>query len=196
MKAKFLFALTLVSSSFSLVAKEIDYCKTISFDSGVFSYPEIKSASSNYDCRTNSIPLIYKGIKDSFNLSPEANPTGGASYLIWDESRKTYSYDSSELSNTIHDVINKSPRNKYIRNLNPIVKIKFIPRENGGVVVSDIIFEDGEMNPVSMIRDIYFYSKDNFAATYSSNVIKLNQKDNLDFLNNVEVLFETMSIDW
>lgn len=196
MKSKFLFSFLLVGISFSLVAKEIDFCKTISFDSGVFSYPEINNASLDHDCRDNSIPLIYKGIKDSFNLSSEANPTGGASYLIWGEDSKKYSYDKSELASTIHDIISQSPENKYIKHLNPIVRIKFTPKKNGGVVLSDIIFEDEKLNSVSMVRDIYFYSKDNFAATYSSGLINFNQKDNIDFLNKVDVLFETMSIDW
>lgn len=177
-------------------AKSIDYCKTIAFDTGGFNYSAIRQASSDSECRDKPVPIQYKGIKDTFILTSEANPTGGASYLTWDESTKMYGYDKDELKSTIHDIVKQGGDNKYIEALNPAVKIKFTPKDNGGVVVSDIIFEDENNKPISIVRDIYFYSQDNYAAVYSSAPIKYTQKNKISFINEVESLFESMDINW
>lgn len=196
MKAKFLFIFLLTGIANSGYAKNIDFCKTIEFDTGGFNYSAIEQASSKSECRDKPVPLQYKGIKDVFSLNSEANPTGGASYLTWDESSKTYGYDKDELKSTIQDIVRGSANNKYIEKLNPVVKIKFMPKVNGGVVISDIVFEDKDSKPISLVRDIYFYSQDDYAAVYSSTPIKYSQKINIDFLNEVESLFESMNINW
>lgn len=196
MKIKILVAIWASVVAINAYAKNIDYCKTIEFDTGNFNYPAIEQASSNSECRDKPVPIQYKGVKDVFNLTSESNPTGGASYLTWDESNKTYGYDKGELKNTIHDIVKQSRDNKYIETLNPIVKIKFTPKGNGGTVVSDIIFEDKNNKPISIVRDIYFYSQDNYAAVYSSTPIKYTQENKISFIEKVESLFESMDINW
>ncbi|MGK4351099.1 hypothetical protein ACSMFN_12545 [Enterobacter sichuanensis] len=196
MKIKLLVAIFSMGVVINAYAKNIDFCKTIEFDTGDFNYAPIEQASSNSECRNKPVPIQYKGIKDIFNLTSEANPTGGASYLRWDESNKTYSYDEDELKSTIHDIVKQSGNNKYIEALNPIVKINFTPKGKGGVVVSDIVFEDKQSKPISIVRDIYFYSQDDYAAIYSSALIKFSQKNEIYFLEEVESLFESMSINW
>ncbi|WP_431614753.1 hypothetical protein [Enterobacter kobei] len=196
MRAKFLAVFFAMGTIADIYAKNIDFCKTIEFETGSFNYFAIEQASSKPECRVKPVPLQYKGIKDVFSLTSEANPTGGASYLTWDESSKPYGYDKDELENTIHDIVRESADNKYIEKLNPVVKIKFMPKGNGGVVVSDIVFEDKASKPISLVRDIYFYSKDDYAAVYSSTPIKFSQKNNVEFLNEVESLFESMDINW
>jgi hypothetical protein len=196
MKVKILAAIFTIGMVINAYAKNIDFCKTIEFDTGGFNYALIEQASSNSDCRDKPVPIYYKGIKDIFILTSEASPTGGASYLIWDESNKTYSYDKDELNNTIHDIVKQSGNNKYIEELNPIVKIKFTPKGNGGVVVSDIVFEGKNSKPISIVRDIYFYSQDDYAAVYSSAPIRFSQKNEIYFLGKVESLFESMNINW
>ncbi|WP_312627316.1 hypothetical protein [Scandinavium sp.] len=196
MKVKILAAIFTIGMVINAYAKNIDFCKTIEFYAGDFNYALIEKASSNSDCRDKPVPIHYKGIKDMFSLTSEASPTGGASYLTWDESNKTYSYDKDELNNTIHDIVKQSDNNKYIEELNPIVKIKFTPKGNGGVVVSDIVFEDKNSKPISIVRDIYFYSQDDYAAVYSSAPIRFSQKNEIYFLGKVESLFESMNINW
>lgn len=196
MKIKILAAILTMGVVACTYAKNIDYCKTIEFNTGRFNYPAIMQASSNSECRYKPVPIQYKGIKDTFILTSEANPTGGASYLTWDETTKTYGYDKAELKSTIHDIVKQSGNDKYIEELNPIVKIKFNPKGNGGVVVSDIIFEDKKNKPISIVRDIYFYSQDNYAAVYSSTPIKCTQKNKVSFIDEVESLFESMDINW
>lgn len=195
MKIKILAAILAMGVVASTYAKNIDYCKTIEFDTGDFNYSAIMQASSDSECRDKPVPIQYKGIKDIFILTSEANPTGGASYLTWDESTKTYGYDKDELKSTIHDIVKQSGNN-YIEALNPIVKIKFTPKNDGGVVVSDIIFEDKNNKPISIVRDIYFYSQDNYAAVYSSTPIKYTQKNKISFIDEIESLFESMDINW
>lgn len=196
MQIKLLVAIFTMGIFINVNAKSIDFCKTIEFDTGDFDYSSIEQASSNSKCRDKPVPINFKGVKDIFSLTSEANPTGGASYLIWDESNKTYSYDENELKSTIHDISKQSGNNKYIETLSPIVKIKFTPKGNGGVVVSDIVFEDKNRKPISIVRDIYFYSQDDYAAVYSSEPIKYSQKNNVEFINKVESLFESMDINW
>lgn len=196
MRAKLLVVFLAIITITDVYAKNIDFCKTIEFETGNFNYSAIDQASSKPECRDKPVPLQYKGIKDVFSLTSEAKPTGGASYLTWDESSKTYGYDKDELENTIHDIVRGSADNNYIKKLKPIVKIKFVPKENGGVVVSDIVFEDKASKPISLVRDIYFYSQDDYAAVYSSTLIKYSQKNNVEFLNEVESLFESMDINW
>lgn len=196
MRAKLLFSFLLIVATGSGYAKNIDFCKTIEFDTGSFNYSVIEKASSNSECRERPIPIQYNGVKDTFNLTSQANPTGGASYLTWDESSQSYGYDKDELKSTIHDIVDGKKSFKYIEALTPVVKIKYTPRENGGVVVSDVVFKDEKNNPVSMVRDVYFYSRDNYAAVYSSEPIKCSQKIKVDFINEVESLFESMSINW
>jgi hypothetical protein len=196
MKIRILAAILAMGVVASTYAKNIDYCKTIEFDTGDFNYSAIMQASSYSECRDKPVPIQYKGIKDTFILTSEANPTGGASYLKWDESTKTDGYDKDELKSTIHDIVKQSGNNKYIEVLNPIVKIKFTPKDDGGLVVSDIIFEDKNNKPISIVRDIYFYSQDNYAAVYSSNPIKYTQKNKISFIDEVESLFESMDINW
>ncbi|NMP29360.1 hypothetical protein GW590_21150 [Rahnella sp. SAP-1] len=196
MKIKTLATILAIGVVSSTYAKNIDYCKTIEFDTGGFNYSAIMQASSDSECRDKPVPIQSKGIKDTFILTSEANPTGGASYLTWDESTKTYGYDKDELKSTIHDIVKQSGNDKYIETLNPIVKIKFTPKDNGGVVVSDVIFEDKNNKPISIVRDIYFYSQDNYAAVYSSTPIKYTQKNKISFIDEVESLFESMDINW
>lgn len=196
MIAKLLVVFLAIGTVSDVYAKNIDFCKTIEFETGSFNYSAIEQASSKPECRDKPVPLQYKGVKDVFSLTAEANPTGGVSYLTWDESSKTYGYDNDELKSTIKDIVRGSAKNKYIKKLNPIVKIKFTPKGNGGVVVSDIVFEDKASKPISLVRDIYFYSRDDYAAVYSSTPIKYSQKNNIDFLNEVESLFESMNINW
>ncbi|QCT20210.1 hypothetical protein FEM41_11385 [Jejubacter calystegiae] len=196
MKIKFLVSIFAMGAAISVYAKNIDFCKTIEFDTGEFNYQVIEKASSNSECRDKPVPIQYKGINDTFNLTSEASPTGGASYLTWDESRKAYGYDKNELKSTIHDIVSQSKENKYIEALNPVVKIKFIPKGNGGVVVSDIVFEDKDSKPISVVRDIYFYSQDNYAAVYGSSPIKCSQEDRILFIEKVELLFESMNVNW
>ena len=196
MKIKLLVAIFSMGVVINVYAKNIDFCKTIEFDTGDFNYAPIEQASSDSECRNKPVPIQYKGIKDIFNLTSEANPTGGVSYLRWDESNKTYSYDEDELKSTIHDIVKQSGNNKYIEALNPIVKIKFTPKGKGGVVVSDIVFEDKKSKPISIVRDIYFYSQDDYAAVYSSALIKFSQKNEICFLEKVESVFESMNINW
>lgn len=196
MKIKIMAAILAMGVVASTYAKNIDYCKTITFDTGGFNYSAIMQASSDSECRDKPVPIQYKGIKDTFILTSEANPTGGASYLTWDESTKTYGYDKDELKSTIHDIVKQGGSDKYIEALNPIVKIKFTPKDKGGVVVSDIIFEDESNKPISIVRDIYFYSQDNYAAVYGSTPIKYTQKNKIFFIDEVESLFETMNINW
>ena len=64
------------------------------------------------------------------------------------------------------------------------------------MVVSDIIFKDENKKPISIVRDIYFYSKDNYAAVYSSAPIRYTQKNNICFIDEVELLFKSMDINW
>lgn len=196
MKIKIMAAILAMGVVASNYAKNIDYCKTIAFDTGGFNDFAIMQASSDSECRDKPVPMQYKRIKDTFILTSEANPTGGASYLTWDESTKTYGYDKDELKSTIHDIVKQGGSDKYIEALNPIVKIKFTPKDNGGVVVSDIIFKDENNKPISIVRDIYFYSQDNYAAVYSSTPIKYTQKNKISFMDEVESLFETMNINW
>ena len=196
MQIKILVVILAMGTAIDAYARNIDYCKTIEFDTGSFNYPAIEQASSNSDCRDKPVPIQYKGIKDVFNLTSEANPTGGASYLTWDESNKSYGYDIDELKNTIHDIVKQSRDYKYIETLNPIVKIRFIPKDNGGMVVSDILFKDKNNKPISIVRDIYFYSQDNYAAVYGSTPIKYTHKNKIFFIDKVESLFESMDVNW
>ncbi|ROR07576.1 hypothetical protein [Erwinia sp. JUb26] len=196
MKNKLLVAFLILGVAIGTSAKDIDFCKTIEFDTRGFNYSYIEQASSDPECRNNPVPLKYKGVSDVFNLTSEANPTGGVSYLTWDELNKTYSYDKGELKNTVSDIVKGNSNYKYLEELHPIVVIKFTPKGNGGVVVSDVIFEDKKHKPISIVRDIYFYSQDNYAAVYSSAPIKYSQQNEMVFINKVESLFETMSIHW
>lgn len=196
MRSKLLVLFFAIGTIADAYAGKIDFCKTIEFETGSFNYSVIEQASSKTECRDKPVPLQYKGINDVFSLTSEANPTGGASYLTWDESTNTYGYDKDELNSTIHDIVKQSGDNKYIEALNPIVKIKFTPKDNGGVVISDIIFEDKNNKPISIVRDMYFYSQDNYAAVYSSMPIKYTQKNKISFIDKVELLFESMDINW
>lgn len=196
MEIKILVAILTMGASICVYAKNIDFCKTIEFDTGDFNYSAIEKASSDSQCRFKPVPLQYRGIKDTFNLKSEAHPTGGASYLIWDESKKIYGYDKTELKNTVNDIIKRRANWKYIEALSYEVKITFIPKRNGGVVVSDIVFEDNKNKPISFIRDIYFYSLDNYSAIYGSGLIKYSQKNEVDFADRARGLFESMAINW
>lgn len=177
-------------------AKEINYCETIKFDSGIFDYSKIQKASRKEDCRDNPVPIYYKGVKDYFNLTSSAYVTGGASYLTWDKTDKNYHYDEDELRNTIQDIIYKDPKYKYLANLTLSVKINYQPRPNGALVISDVIFKDKKGKDVTIIKDAFFYSKDNYAAVYGSQPIKFTDKNKIDLLKGINDLFNTMVIDW
>lgn len=177
-------------------AKDIYYCWTIKFNSVEFDYSKIKKASLKKDCRDNPVPIYFKGLKDYFNLTPKAYATGGASYLIWDKVSKNYRYDEDELKKTIQNITDREQKYKYLSNLIPSVNIYYYPRPNGALVISDVIFKDKEGNDVSIIKDAFFYSKDNYAAVYGSQPTKFKEKNKILFLKAVNNLFNTMVIDW
>ncbi|MCC8422740.1 hypothetical protein, partial [Photorhabdus thracensis] len=110
MKLNMLFALLLIVLSFSAYAEKIDYCYTIEFDSGVFDLKALKEASAKDDCRYNSVPLIYNGIKDYFGLSGSAYPTGGVGYIRWDDEVKKYYYDKDRLNDAIKDMYSEDKK--------------------------------------------------------------------------------------
>ncbi|MCC8423123.1 hypothetical protein, partial [Photorhabdus thracensis] len=75
------------------------------------------------------------------------------------------------------------------------VKIKTFPRRKGAVVLSDVIFLDKNNEPYSVMKGLFFYSQDNYAAMYYPDPIKYSDKKRIDFLNKVTDLFMTMAIN-
>lgn len=187
----FLYGLTPIS-----YVKEINYCGTIKFHAGIFDYSKIQKASRKEDCHDNPVPIYYKGVKGYFNLTSSAYATGGASYIIWDKTDGNYHYDEDELKDTIRNVIYNNPKYKYLSHLTFSVKINYQPRPNGALVISDVIFKDMDGKGVSIIKDAFFYSKDNYAAVYGSQPIKFTDKSKIELLEGVNDLFNTMVIDW
>lgn len=49
---------------------------------------------------------------------------------------------------------------------------------------------------VSIIKDAFFYSKDNYAAVYGSQPIKFTDKSKIELMEGVNDFFNTMVIDW
>ncbi|OCQ51771.1 hypothetical protein Ppb6_02884 [Photorhabdus australis subsp. thailandensis] len=195
MKLNMLFALILTALSFSAYAEKIDYCYTIEFDSGVFNLKSLKKASAKNDCRYNLVPLVYNGVKDYFNLSGAAYPSGGIGYIKWDDVSKKYSYDIDEINNSLKDSYGKNNKFNYVFNMKYKVEIKTFPRRKGAMVMSDVIFLDKKDKPYSVMRTLFFYSQDNYAAEYYPDPIKYSDKKRIDFLNKVTDLFMTMAIN-
>lgn len=196
MKNKLFIIFLFIIYSASSYAEKINFCKTIEFDTGAFNFTEIKKSSDKNDCRNDPIPLSYNGIKDHFELSGEAYPTGGISYITWDDSEKKFGYDQNELDNTIRDIIKENKKFDYLNGLKYKVNIENTPNNNGALVVSDVVFLDNHNIPVSVIRTLFFYSQDNYAATYYSGPIKYTEDKKIDFLGKVVDLFKTMKINW
>ncbi|WP_036782972.1 hypothetical protein [Photorhabdus aegyptia] len=196
MKLNMLFALILTVLSFSAYSEKIDYCYTIEFDSGVFNLKALKKASAKNDCRYNHVPLIYNGMKDYFDLSGEAYPSGGIIYIKWNSESKKYSYDIDEINNTLKEAYGKKKQFSYVLNMKYKVEIKTFPRRKGAVVLSDVIFLDEKDKPYSVMRTLFFYSQDNYAAEYYPDPIKYSDKKRIDFLNKVTDLFMTMEINY
>ncbi|MCC8423124.1 hypothetical protein [Photorhabdus thracensis] len=195
MKLNILFALILTVLSFSVYAEKIDYCYTIEFDSGVFNLKALKKSSAKNDCRYNHAPLIYNGIRDHFDLSRAAEPYSGIVYIVWDSKNKKYNYDKNEIDNTIKDMYSNSKQFSYVLNMKYKVEIKTFPKCKGAVVLSDVIFLDEKDKPYSVMRTLFFYSQDNYAAEYYPVPIKYTDKKRIDFLNKVTDLFMTMEIN-
>jgi hypothetical protein len=174
----------------------IDFCKTIEFDTGAFDYSAIKRASSKEDCRDNPIPIIYNNIKDAFYLSPAASPSGGVSYLTWDDSTKKYSYDKFDLDGVIGGLVSKNVNFKYLKNLSYKVTINVEPKKNGNLVIGDVVFFDSTNQPISLMRTLFFYSQDNYAASYYSDPVKYSEHKKIDFINKLTSLFRSMVVNW
>lgn len=177
-------------------AKAIDFCKTIEFDTGAFDYSAIKRASLKKDCRDNPIPIIYNNIKDVFYLSSDASPSGGVSYLTWDDSTKKYSYDKSDLDGVIRWLVSKNVNFKYLKNLSYKVTINVEPKKNGNLVIGDVVFFDSANKPISIMRTLFFYSQDNYAASYYSDPVKYSEHEKIDFINKLTSLFRSMVVNW
>lgn len=177
-------------------ANEIDYCKTIEFSAGVFNKIKIQKSSEKDDCREKPVPIFYNGIKDYFYLSKEAYPTGGISYIAWDDTKNKYSYDPKELNTTIDKIIKENTNLSYFKSLKYHVNIETFPRKNGALVISDVIFLDKKNAPISLIKTLFFYSHGNYAATYCSGVVQYSDVKRIDYLIKVTDLFNTMEINW
>lgn len=67
MKIKILVVILAMGTAIDAYARNIDYCKTIEFDTGSFNYPAIEQASSNSDCRDKPVPIQYEGIKNGYS---------------------------------------------------------------------------------------------------------------------------------
>lgn len=185
----------IMNSSFTY-ANKIDYCKTIEFSAGVFNKIKIQKSSEKDDCREKPVPIFYNGFKDYFYLSKEAYPTGGISYITWDDAKNKYGYDQKELNTTIDKVIKENTNFSYLKSLKYHVNIETFPRKNGALVISDVIFLDKKNAPISLIKTLFFYSQDNYAATYYSGVVQYSDVKRIDYLIKVTNLFNTMEINW
>ncbi|MES4613110.1 MAG: hypothetical protein ACTH8P_14575 [Ewingella sp.] len=177
-------------------ANKIDYCKTIEFSAGVFNKMEIQKSSEKDGCREKPVPIFYNGIKDYFYLSKEAYPPGGISYITWDGAKNKYGYDPKELNTTIDNIIKENTSLSYLNSLKYHVNIETSPRKNGALVISDVIFLDKKDAPISLIKTLFFYSQDNYAATYYSGPVQYSDAKRIDYLIKVTDLFNTMEINW
>jgi hypothetical protein len=83
-----------------------------------------------------------------------------------------------------------------LKSLKYHVNIETFSRKNGALVISDVIFLDRKNAPISLIKTLFFYSQDNYAATYYSGAVQYSDVKRIDYLIKVTDLFNTMEINW
>ena len=177
-------------------AASINYCETIRFDIGKFDRSTLLKASRNSDCRQQKVPLIFntgnRALTADIYLTPST--PSYAAYIGYDKESDRYFFDKAEFDKERQnsELFKKIDFDNY----SYAAVVKSRTRNTGTAVACEIKFFDRAGKYTYATEDISFFKIDRFSATYSSGLIKAENKKYFEMFGAIKELFFSMEIDW